>query len=211
MEELFGVPTEQLMWTLLAVFGVATLVLTVSALRNRVSFRMAARNLPRRRTQTVLVVLGLMLATMLFSASFTTGDTLTNSLRVESLANLGQVDVRVQAKGSGSSGQQGFGIVHDRPLHRDGLLSEPCVPGRPHGGSIAAGHGQAGRVHGLRPTTGRLKGRVNGRAHLAQARVVVTRHQVTRSGLTASQGNPLVHILPGQEGLRRRAATVDSQ
>jgi putative ABC transport system permease protein len=109
MEELFGVPTERLMWILLAIFGAATLILGLSALRNRVSFRMAARNLPRRRTQTVLVVLGLMLATMLFSASFTTGDTLTNSLRVESLKNLGQVDVEVQAEGSGSSGPQSFG------------------------------------------------------------------------------------------------------
>ena len=109
MEELFGVPSQQLVWILLAVFGAATLILGLSALRNRVSFRMAARNLPRRRTQTILVVLGLMLATMLFSASFTTGDTLTNSLRVQSLENLGQVDVQVQADGAGASGQQQFG------------------------------------------------------------------------------------------------------
>src|SRR5829696_10255005 len=109
VEELFGVPTQQLVWILLAVVGAAALLLGLSALRNRVSFRMAARNLPRRRTQTILVVLGLMLATMLFSASFTTGDTLTNSLRVEALENLGQVDVQVQAKGSGTSGQQEFG------------------------------------------------------------------------------------------------------
>jgi putative ABC transport system permease protein len=109
VEELFGVPTQQLMWILLAAFGAAVLILGLSALRNRVSFRMAARNLPRRRTQTILVVLGLMLATMLFSASFTTGDTLTNSLRIQSLENLGQVDVQVQANGSGASGQQQFG------------------------------------------------------------------------------------------------------
>jgi putative ABC transport system permease protein len=109
MDKLFGVPTEQLMWVLLAVFGAAALFLGLSALRNRVSFRMAARNLPRRRTQTILVVLGLMLATMLFSASFTTGDTLTNSLRVQALENLGQVDVQVQANGSNASGQQQFG------------------------------------------------------------------------------------------------------
>ena len=107
MEELFGVPTQQLLWILLAVFGAAALILGLSALRNRVSFRMAARNLPRRRTQTILVVLGLMLATMLFSASFTTGDTLTNSLRLQSLENLGQVDVQVQA--DGASGEQQFG------------------------------------------------------------------------------------------------------
>ena len=85
------------MWILLAVFGAGALILGLSALRNRVSFRMAVRNLPRRRTQTILIVVGLMLATMLFSASFTTGNTLTNSLRVQSLENLGQVDVRVQA------------------------------------------------------------------------------------------------------------------
>ena len=109
MEELFGIPTQQLVWILLAVFGAAALLLLLSAVRNRVSFRMAARNLPRRRTQTILVVLGLMLATMLFSASFTTGDTLTNSLRVDALKNLGQVDVQVQAKGSEASGQQQFG------------------------------------------------------------------------------------------------------
>ena len=109
MEELFGIPTQQLVWILLAVFGAAALLLLLSAVRNRVSFRMAARNLPRRRTQTILVVLGLMLATMLFSASFTTGDTLTNSLRVDALKNLGQVDVQVQAKGSAASGQQQFG------------------------------------------------------------------------------------------------------
>jgi putative ABC transport system permease protein len=109
MEELFGVPTQQLVWILLVVFGAAALILGLSAVRNRVSFRMAARNLPRRRTQTILVVLGLMLATMLFSASFTTGDTLTNSLRVQALENLGQVDVQVQADGSNASGQQQFG------------------------------------------------------------------------------------------------------
>ncbi|HEV2093821.1 MAG TPA: FtsX-like permease family protein, partial [Rubrobacter sp.] len=109
MEQLFGVPTTRLMWVLLAVFGVGLVLITASALRNRVSFRMAARNLPRRRAQTALVVLGLMLATMLFSASFTTGDTLTNSLRLQSLENLGQVDVQVQAKGQSSSGGQPFG------------------------------------------------------------------------------------------------------
>ena len=109
MEQLFGVPTMQLMWVLLAIFGVGLLLITASALRNRVSFRMAARNLPRRRAQTGLVVLGLMLATMLFSASFTTGDTLTNSLRLQSLENLGQVDVQVRAEGQNPSGGDPFG------------------------------------------------------------------------------------------------------
>src|SRR5215218_9136785 len=111
------------MWILLAVFGAGALILGLSALRNRVSFRMAARNLPRRRTQTILVVLGLMLATMLFSASFTTGDTLTNSLRVQSLENLGQVDVQVQADGSNASGQQFGQTSSERASYFDAKVS----------------------------------------------------------------------------------------
>src|SRR5215207_2587202 len=105
METLFGIPTQQLMWVLLAVFGAGALILGLSALRNRVAFKMAVRNIPRRKSQSVLIVLGLMLATMLFSASFTTGDTLTNSIRVQALQNLGQVDVVVKPDAPDTSGQ----------------------------------------------------------------------------------------------------------
>ena len=84
------------MWTLLAVFGAGALILISLALRNRVAFKMAARNIPRRKTQSVLIVAGLMLATLLFSASFTTGDTLTNSIRTQALEQIGQTDVVVK-------------------------------------------------------------------------------------------------------------------
>src|SRR5215217_1885078 len=104
METLFGIPTQQLMWVLLAVFGAGALILGLSALRNRVAFKMAVRNIPRRKSQSVLIVLGLMLATMLFSASFTTGETLTNSIRVQALQNIGQVDVAVKPDAPATSG-----------------------------------------------------------------------------------------------------------
>src|SRR5215208_2479208 len=104
METLFGVQTQQLMWVLLAVFGAGALILILSALRNRVAVKMAVRNIPRRKSQSVLIVLGLMLATMLFSASFTTGETLTNSIRVQALQNIGQVDVAIKPDTPASSG-----------------------------------------------------------------------------------------------------------
>ena len=105
MDTLFGVPTVQLMWILLAVFGAGALILIVLALRNRVAFKMAARNIPRRKTQSVLIVAGLMLATLLFSASFTTGDTLTNSIRTQALEQIGQADVVVKKDAPDSDGQ----------------------------------------------------------------------------------------------------------
>jgi putative ABC transport system permease protein len=70
---------------------------------------MAVRNVPRRRPQTALIVTGLMLATVLFSAAFTTGDTLTNSLRTQALENIGRVDVVVRTEQPESGGGAPFG------------------------------------------------------------------------------------------------------
>ncbi|HEY0128929.1 MAG TPA: FtsX-like permease family protein [Rubrobacteraceae bacterium] len=109
MSELFGIPTERLTWVLVAVFGAGALILIVLAVRDRTSLRMAVRNVPRRKTQTALIVAGLMLATLLFSAAFTTGDTLTESLRAQALENLGRVDVVVRAERPESGGGVAFG------------------------------------------------------------------------------------------------------
>src|SRR5919107_5044162 len=117
MDELFGVPTNQLTLVLLGVFAAEALILASLAARDRISFRMAVRNLPRRKSQSVLIVLGLMLATMLFSASFTTGDTLTNSLRTQALENIGQVDVAVGPDAPEGSGP--FGGPAARPTYFD--------------------------------------------------------------------------------------------
>src|SRR5918999_806419 len=98
MDELFGIPTNQLTLVLLGIFAAGAVILAVLAARDRTSLRMAVRNIPRRKTQSTLIVTGLMLATVLFSAAFTTGDTLTNSLRTQALENIGQVDVVVKAE-----------------------------------------------------------------------------------------------------------------
>src|SRR5215212_3020276 len=104
MDELFGIPTNQLTLALLGVFAAEALILASLAARDRISFRMAARNVPRRKVQSALIITGLMLATVLFSAAFTTGETLTNSLRTQALENIGQVDVVVPRRSSRSRG-----------------------------------------------------------------------------------------------------------
>jgi putative ABC transport system permease protein len=109
MDELFGIPTQQLTLTLLGAFAVVTLILAVLAMRDRSSLRMAVRNLSRRRTQTALIISGLTLATVLFSAAFTTGDTLTNSLRTKALEDIGRVDVVVRAEQPASESGAPFG------------------------------------------------------------------------------------------------------
>ena len=106
MDKLFGIPIDLLLTILLAVFGAGAALLAFSAVRNRVAFKMAARNIPRRRAQTVLIVLGLMLATLLFSASLVTGDTLTNSFRTMFTASLGEVDVQVKSDAPSENAMQ---------------------------------------------------------------------------------------------------------
>jgi putative ABC transport system permease protein len=109
MDTLFGIPTNQLTLVLLGVFAAGALILASLALRDRTSFRMAVRDIPRRKAQSTLIVAGLMLATVLFSAAFTTGDTLTNSLRTQALENIGRVDVVVRAEQPESGRDVAFG------------------------------------------------------------------------------------------------------
>jgi putative ABC transport system permease protein len=108
MQKLFGLPINQLVSILLLIFGLGAAVAIFAALRNRVVFRLGARNVPRRRSQTVLIVLGLMLASVLFSAALTAGDTLTHSVRVLILRDLGQVDVAVSAESLDASGRPAY-------------------------------------------------------------------------------------------------------
>ncbi len=109
MDELFGIPTNQLTLVLLGIFAAGALILASLAARDRISFRMALRNVPRRKAQSALIVVGLTLATVLFSAAFTTGDTLTNSLRTQALENIGRVDVVVKAEQPESGSAVAFG------------------------------------------------------------------------------------------------------
>jgi putative ABC transport system permease protein len=108
MDKLFGIPLTQLLTILLIVFGLGTAMTAFLAVRNPVLFKMAVRNIPRRRSQTVLIVLGLMLATLLFSAAFTTGDTLSHSIRRAAVAQFGLVDVQVSGKADEATGRLGY-------------------------------------------------------------------------------------------------------
>ena len=129
MEKLFGIPTNQLMVALLVIFVIGVFVMAMVAIRNPVIFKLGVRNAPRRRAQTALIVLGLMLATLLFSASFTIGDTLNNSIRSEALKQIGMVDIMVQAETPDPSGQPAYFDDAYFDTVREGLTGVPEVDG----------------------------------------------------------------------------------
>ena len=92
MNELFGVSMTLIMFVLLAILCVSLATVGLVALRNPIMFKLGVRNIPRRRAQTILIVLGLMLSTVIISAAFTTGDTVDRSVTAQVYSILGSVD-----------------------------------------------------------------------------------------------------------------------
>ncbi len=92
MNELFGVSMD--------IIAVVSVILTVAifllvayiAWRNPVMFKLGLRNIPRRKAQSSLIIIGLMLSTLIMTAAFGTGDTLTTSVTSEVYSILDEAD-----------------------------------------------------------------------------------------------------------------------
>ncbi|HVX30180.1 MAG TPA: FtsX-like permease family protein, partial [Nitrolancea sp.] len=117
MNDIFGLSTSTLATTLVLLCVVCLGSALVIVLRNRVVFKLGVRNVPRRPAQTILIVVGLMLSTLIISASFTTGDTLSASIRGEVLAITGQTDERVvQSVSRADIGPQTGGVMPEQAV-----------------------------------------------------------------------------------------------
>jgi putative ABC transport system permease protein len=92
MDNIFGISVMSILYVLLVILGLCLLSVGYVALRNRVIFKMAVRNIPRRKTQSILIMVGLMLATLIIAAALTTGDTLDHTITELSYESLGEVD-----------------------------------------------------------------------------------------------------------------------
>lgn len=93
MDKLFGISMDLIMVVLLAIFLGAMAVVGALAWRNRVMVKLGLRNIPRRRGQTALIIIGVMLSTVIVAAAFGTGDTLSYSIRHETVKALGNMDL----------------------------------------------------------------------------------------------------------------------
>ena len=92
MEELFGLSTTYIMMVLSTVFLATMGVVAVLAARNRIMVKLGLRNIPRRRGQAILIVVGIMLSTVIASAALGTGDTISFSIRKATLDGLKAID-----------------------------------------------------------------------------------------------------------------------
>ncbi|MBF8285890.1 MAG: hypothetical protein HW378_4805, partial [Anaerolineales bacterium] len=80
--------------------AVVLAVLVLFAWRGRVMFKLGLRPIPRRRAQSALIVLGLMLATLIITAAFVTGDTLSYTIRSLTVQELAETDEWIRGSGT---------------------------------------------------------------------------------------------------------------
>ena len=104
MTQLFGIPLDTLMVVLLVVTLVIIGSVLLLALSNVIFFKIGVRNIPRRRTQMLLIVFALMLSTTLLSSTLAIGDVVNAAVQSVAIYNLGNVDETVE----GGQGALGF-------------------------------------------------------------------------------------------------------
>ena len=133
MEELFGVSMSSIMIALLVLLGLCLLTVAWVAWRRPVIFKLGVRNIPRRKAQTVLIVIGLMLSTLIMAAALGVGDTFDYSLSSDVYDALGPVD-EIVVSGRDGEGQvtTALSATFDDdalPLLDGALADDPQVDG----------------------------------------------------------------------------------
>ncbi len=96
MNELFGVSMNIIAGVSVALTLAIFVILAFFAFRNPVMFKQGLRNIPRRKTQTALIIFGLMLATVIMTAAFSTGDTVNSTATNDIYDLLGEIDEYIQ-------------------------------------------------------------------------------------------------------------------
>ena len=108
MEELFGIPMNWIMFVLLVIFISIMAVVVVMAWLNRIMLKLGLRNIPRRRGQSVIIVVGSMLSAVIIASAFGIGDTISFSIRDDAIKDLGTIDeVLVYTRDTENFGQGG--------------------------------------------------------------------------------------------------------
>jgi putative ABC transport system permease protein len=132
LEKLFGLEMTTIAAVLGAALGLLLFVLLILAWRNKVMFKLGLRPILRRRTQSSLIVMGLMLATLIITAAFVTGDTLSHTIRSLVIEEMGPVDEMIYVRSSNGSSSRYFSLTwyEDFSADLEGYpLVDAVVPG----------------------------------------------------------------------------------
>jgi putative ABC transport system permease protein len=102
MNEILSIPADTLLTILVIVTSLIFLSVALVAWRYPLSFRLGLRNLPRRKSQTALVIGGLALSTMIITSALGIGDTIDYSTKSSVYERLGGIDIQLGASSVGA-------------------------------------------------------------------------------------------------------------
>ena len=158
MEELFGVSMDYIMAGLLAIFLPVIAIVAFMAWRNPVILKLGLRNIPRRKSQSALIVVGIMMSTLIMAAAFGTGDSISFSIRKNAIDALGTIDeIIVSARASDSDTIGSFTYF---PLQRYEQLKTELAGME--------------SIDGLAPGIGEFAPTVNTRTSLSEGQMQIT-------------------------------------
>ena len=116
MNNIFGADINDIALGVGIAVAVVMAVLVFFTLRRPLVVKMGLRNIPRRRAQTVLIVFGLTLATIIVAMSFVTGDTLAISVREAALDNQRRIDHAISVADDAETAPGANRLVSDQVI-----------------------------------------------------------------------------------------------
>ncbi|MBM31474.1 MAG: hypothetical protein CL764_01305 [Chloroflexi bacterium] len=107
-EKVFGLPASILANSMLAILIIVFLIILFGAFRRFILVKMGTRNIPRRKGQSILIIIGLMLSSIIIATSLGIGDTIRYSIRTVVFDSLGTADEVIQGPGKQQTGVEYF-------------------------------------------------------------------------------------------------------
>ena len=131
MEKVFGLPATELALGMTALLAFIFLLIGAGASRRFILVKMGSRNIPRRKGQSSLIVIGLMLSTAIIATSLGIGDTVRYSVRSVALDFLGPTDEIIKGPGRQLIGEEYFDFAQFQNIEqvtRDNKNIEALLP-----------------------------------------------------------------------------------
>ena len=131
MDKIFGIPANNLAIVMAILLIVIFVLVTFGAIRRFILFKMGTRNIPRRKGQSLLIVIGLMLSSIIIATSLGIGDTVRYSIRSVAVDSLGPVDEVIKGPGKQLFGDEYFDyseFTHVQNISKDNTNIEQLIP-----------------------------------------------------------------------------------
>ena len=124
MEKIFGLPATELAIGMAVSIAFIFVLIAFGATRRFILVKMGGRNIPRRKGQSILIIIGLMLSSAIIATSLGIGDTVRYSIRSVALDFLGPTDEIIEGPGKQLYGEEYFDYREFLRIEQSALIND---------------------------------------------------------------------------------------